>query len=121
MIKKLLLALVIFIMSPALATNLPATEELRYCGGPLRSESGEIVRRNDVLYAFKKIHPCPVTGLSTGACPGWQMDHIIPLACGGCDSVNNMQWLPVGIKTAAVIGKDRFERKIYCNPMVLVK
>lgn len=96
-------------------------EEQRYCGTPRRSSDGSIYRRTDVLAAFKKAHPCPVTGHSTGACGGWAIDHIIPLACGGCDAVSNLQWLPNGIKSAPTIGKDRFERKIYCEPMEIVK
>lgn len=43
--------------------------------------------------AFRKEHPCPVTGKTTGRCPGWEVDHIIPLACGGPDEPRNMQWL----------------------------
>jgi hypothetical protein len=97
-------------------------DETRCCITPARTESGEILRRADVLRAFQKIHPCPSTGLKTGACPGWQRDHVLPLACGGFDIVSNIQWLPVSIKTAAgTYAKDRFERKIYCEPMELVK
>lgn len=89
-----------------------ALDETRYCGLPKRNTKGDIIRRADVLAAFKKEHPCPVNGATSGSCSGWAMDHVIPLACGGCDSVSNLQWLPNGIKSAAVIGKDRFERKI---------
>jgi hypothetical protein len=92
-------------------------EEQRYCGPPPRLADGSIKRRSDVLAAFRKAHPCPVTGLSTGACVGWAIDHVLPLACGGCDAVSNLQWLPNGLKSVAVIGKDRFERLIYCEPM----
>ena len=97
------------ISSPAFSA---ATDETRYCGEPQRNTRGEIIRRADVLTSFKKAHPCPVTGLSSGACPGWNMDHIIPLACGGCDAVSNLQWLPVRLKLSPD-GKDGFERKIY--------
>lgn len=95
------------------AAQLPALAELRYCGSPKRDKNGEITRRADVIAAFKKEHPCPVNNAVSGSCPGWAIDHVIPLACGGCDAVSNLQWLPNGIKSAAVIGKDRFERKIY--------
>jgi hypothetical protein len=88
-------------------------DETRYCGTPVRDSGGTIIRSPAVVAAFKKTHPCPDTGRSVGACPGWEVDHVIPLACGGCDAVSNMQWLPIGIKTAPTIGKDRFERKIY--------
>ncbi|HTE16032.1 MAG TPA: HNH endonuclease signature motif containing protein [Burkholderiales bacterium] len=46
-------------------------------------------------HAFVKANPCPVTGKARGACPGYQVDHIAPLKCGGADSFENMQWLTV--------------------------
>lgn len=42
--------------------------------------------------AFRKTHPCPATGEVRGACPGWVVDHIIPLCAGGPDRPDNMQW-----------------------------
>lgn len=100
-----------------LATSLLATEEIRYCGPPARDVNGAIIRRADVQRAFRKLHPCPVTGKTTGACPDWSMDHVWPLACGGCDAVWNMQWLPNALKSArqtiAPGPKDRWEREIY--------
>ena len=121
MFKLLAALLIVSIPAFAQTPQLPATQELRYCGPPARNADGTIKRRSDVIAAFKRVHPCPVTGLTTGACTGWQIDHIIPLVCGGCDSVNNMQWLPLTLKTAPVTGKDRFEQKIYCSPMIIVK
>lgn len=87
--------------------------ETRYAGAPRRDAKGQIIRRADTLAAFRKVHPCPATMAFTGACPGWSIDHVISLACGGADAVWNMQWLPNGIKTAPGIGKDRWERSIY--------
>lgn len=104
---------------PASERPVSALEEQRYCGPPKRNARGEIIRRADVLTAFKRAHPCPATGLSTGACTGWAIDHVIPLACGGCDGVANLQWLPNRLKSTTT-GKDRFERLIYCQPMQLV-
>lgn len=115
-----MLTAALFFALPALAQLDPLTEQ-RYCGPAARNAAGEILRRQDVLRAFRKAHPCPVTGLTTGACTGWAIDHVIPLACGGCDAVSNLQWLPNGLKSVPLIGKDRFERKIYCTPMEVVK
>jgi 5-methylcytosine-specific restriction endonuclease McrA len=56
---------------------------------------------------FKRQQPCPATGKPSGACPGWVIDHITPLACGGADSPSNMQWQTV----QAGKEKDRWERK----------
>ncbi|APW37625.1 HNH endonuclease [Rhodoferax koreense] len=45
--------------------------------------------------AFIKEHPCPATGRTRGACPGYQVDHTIPLCAGGPDKRENMFWLSV--------------------------
>jgi hypothetical protein len=88
--------------------------EQRYCGPPTRLKDGSIRRRADVIATFQKIHPCPSTGKTTGACPNWAKDHPVPLACGGCDAVWNMQWLPVDAKAGSdPHDKDRWERKVY--------
>jgi 5-methylcytosine-specific restriction endonuclease McrA len=55
---------------------------------------------------FVKHHPCPTTGKARGACPGWQVDHVVPLGCGGADTPGNMQWLTVTAHKA----KTRAER-----------
>ena len=56
---------------------------------------------------FQREHPCPSTGRTSGACPGYVRDHIVPLACGGADAVQNMQWQTVSEARA----KDRWETK----------
>jgi hypothetical protein len=96
--------------------------ETRICGAPARYASGEIKRSSAVIAAFRRIHPCPSTGLTTGSCPGWQADHVLSLAAGGCDAVSNLQWLPVQIKTCAADWcKDRWERKVYAPvPQIVV-
>lgn len=33
--------------------------------------------------SFKYSHPCPSNGNNHGACPGYVIDHITALACGG--------------------------------------
>jgi hypothetical protein len=52
-------------------------------------------RSSAVRTEFIKANPCPATGKSRGACPGWQVDHRIALVCGGPDTVENLQWLTV--------------------------
>lgn len=44
---------------------------------------------------FMRLHPCPSTGQPRGACPGWQVDHVEALVCGGRDELANLQWLTV--------------------------
>jgi hypothetical protein len=60
-----------------------------------------------VAREFQRHNPCPATGRTSGACPGYVRDHIIPLACGGPDRVANLQWQT----TAEAKAKDRVERK----------
>ena len=62
-------------------------------------------RSLELKHQFQRQHPCPSTGRPTGACPGYIKDHIVPLACGGPDSVANLQWQTV----AAAKAKDRWE------------
>jgi hypothetical protein len=64
-------------------------------------------RSREVTREFQREHPCPSTGKSSGACPGYTKDHIKPLACGGPDAVGNLQWQTV----TAAKAKDRWERK----------
>jgi hypothetical protein len=118
---KIILAILVLISLTAVAQT-PVPQDSRYCRmEPERRADGRIARSGSVLRAFQRIHPCPVTGSGVGPCPGWAIDHIIPLACGGCDDIHNLQWLPNGIKSAPKIGKDRFERLIYCRPMQVVQ
>lgn len=52
-------------------------------------------RSRAVRAEFMRTHPCPANGKTRGACPGWQVDHVTPLKCGGPDAAANMQWLTV--------------------------
>ena len=83
--------------------------ETRYCGAPKRDANGRIIRRSAVITAYKKIHPCPSTGLyGAGACPDYSLNHPIPLACGGCDSVSNLMYMRNDAKKIV----DGYEREI---------
>lgn len=95
------------------AQTLDRLKDYRQCGFVDRDESGNIKRSSTVITAYKKLHPCPSTGLTTGACPDWSLNHSIPLACGGCDAVYNLTWTPNVIKSCASPWCiDRYERKI---------
>ena len=71
----------------------------------LPARASEIVRDPGQVTAFKRGHPCPATGRSGGACPGWVVDHMLPLSCGGADLPSNMQWQT----KEAALQKDRLE------------
>jgi hypothetical protein len=69
--------------------------------------SGKEYRSLEVKHEFQRQHPCPSTGRTTGPCPGYIKDHVVPLACGGPDAVANLQWQTV----EAAKAKDKWERK----------
>lgn len=52
-----------------------------------------IPRDRAEVRAFRSEYVCPATGLHRGACPGFHVDHIIPLCAGGPDKRANMQWI----------------------------
>jgi hypothetical protein len=80
----------------------------RYCGAPERWVDGTIKRSKTAIKRFREIYACPSTLLKTGECPGWAINHDKPLACGGCDSIENMSWMRNDAKKIV----DGYERKI---------
>lgn len=74
--------------------------------------AGAAGERSRALRAeFQRANPCPATGQPTGACPGWEVDHIEALICGGKDELRNLQWLTI----AEHREKTRVEVKL-CRP-----
>jgi hypothetical protein len=59
--------------------------------------------------AFKAHNPCPATGKIQKSCPGFIVDHKIPLCAGGADEPSNMQWQT----KAESLNKDKAEMA-YC-------
>ena len=70
-----------------------------------RDANGRIKRNPAARRAFQRSNPCPATRRTTGACPGYIVDHIIPLKRGGADEPANMQWQT----PAEAKAKDRIE------------
>lgn len=61
-------------------------------------------RRWDVRQRFVATAPCPATGQVARPCPGYEVDHRVPLCAGGADAIENLQWLSIAEhrrKTAA--------------------
>lgn len=73
--------------------------------GVARDNRGKIKRSKEARAEFQQAHPCPSTGKTSGACPGYVVDHVVPLKRGGADNALNMQWQT---KEAAT-EKDKWE------------
>ena len=78
---------------------------------PARDKHGEIKRSSYQVKKFRKVNPCPATGLTTGRCPGYEVDHIVPLACCGADAPHNLQWLTIHDHDIKTIEDNRMCRK----------
>jgi hypothetical protein len=66
-----------------------------YCYTCARTPPGRIRQNTAARRAFREMNPCPATGATTGPCPGYVVDHILPLKRGGQDVPENMQWQSV--------------------------
>ncbi len=71
-----------------------------------RDPDGRIRRSSAARSAFQREYLCPSTNLPNRSCPGYIIDHLVALACGGPDEPSNMQWQTI----AAAALKDKIER-----------
>jgi hypothetical protein len=76
-----------------------------YCASCERDSRGRIVRSEPARSTFQRLNPCPATGQTTGRCPGYVIDHVVPLKRGAPDAPSNMQWQT----KAEAKAKDRVE------------
>ena len=67
--------------------------------------TAKVTRSTAARRLFQQLHPCPANGKTAGACPGYVVDHVVPLKRGGADEPANMQWQTVANAKA----KDRIE------------
>ena len=97
-------------VEPRVKASAPAVEVAPHrpdrCATCARSETGRIERSRAATRSFERERPCPSTGRTSGGCPGYVIDHVKPLACGGVDAPSNMNWQTLADSKA----KDRVER-----------
>jgi hypothetical protein len=110
MLRRILvaLALLAFIASPSFASKggsskgaSKGAKTSHATKAPKAAKTGTIKRSAAAKHQFEV-----QTGYSHGR-PGYVVDHIKPLACGGADAPSNMQWQTV----EAAKAKDRVERR----------
>lgn len=87
------------------ASGTPRYSPISFPSG--RDSHDRVKRSVAAKDAFRREHLCPSTGRASGSCPGYVIDHVKPLACGGLDDPSNMQWQTVTSGKA----KDKWERK----------
>ena len=71
-------------------------------------DASQIHRSQAAKNDFKRQHPCPANGHASGPCPGYVIDHVKPLACGGADAPFNMQWQTVAEGKAKSLSVNRY-------------
>ena len=76
-----------------LVTALSGQSPYEHC--ITRDQRGRIARSAAVRYAFVRAHACPSTGKHRLPCPGYRIDHIVPLKRCGADTTDNLQWLTI--------------------------
>ena len=86
--------------TPNPSTDQPKSTAHRAGSSVARDSHGRIERSEAAKRSFEQ-----QTGYPRGR-PGYVVDHIIPLACGGADAPGNMQWQTIADAKA----KDKTER-----------
>ncbi len=90
-----------------LAALVASVAALIACAVAARAGHAGDSRNPSVKREFQREHRCSSTGLTTGKCPGYIIDHRIALCVGGTDTADSMRWMTFD----ASILKDRWERR----------
>jgi hypothetical protein len=56
------------------------------CTTCTRDSNGRIKRNKVAADSFRRSYPCPSTAKASSACPGYVIDHVVPLKRGGADT-----------------------------------
>jgi hypothetical protein len=88
--------------SPRAYTSHSNSRSFHSPGSIKRDSRGRMKRSTEAKDAFRRERPCPSTGTGSGACPGYVIDHVRPLECGGADDPSNMQWQTIADGNASL-------------------
>jgi hypothetical protein len=91
MIRSLALILILASAAAAVERRTAPRCEPRDQAHAQRGRMATTLRSSASRREFQHLQPCPSTGRPAGACPGYVVDHIIPLKRGGIDAPSNMQ------------------------------
>jgi hypothetical protein len=83
------------LLAAGVGLALPSDARSERAEGVARDSNGRIARSMTERRRFQRANPCPATGKTRGACPGYAVDHVMPLKRRGPDTPANMQWLKV--------------------------
>jgi hypothetical protein len=97
--------LFVLVLVPAWGRGHASRSSSTKCVTSTRNSRGRIKRSPEAHRAFEKSNPCPSTGKRSGGCPGYVVDHVVPLKRGGADAPSNMRWQT----KADAKAKDRIE------------
>lgn len=105
------IGIIVILAALLAACGDPVYADIRCCKEPERNREGNIVRNRAVVGEFMRLYPLP-EGVSR---KDYQINHAVPLVCGGLDIVENMVWMHVKAKTCAGdFCQDRIEQAVMC-------
>jgi hypothetical protein len=79
--------------NPAVERAAVQCTEAVPCATPRTNATpGKVAPSAAAVQEFREKHPCPTSGHSWGACPGYVVNHIKPPCKGGLDVPANLQW-----------------------------
>ena len=88
-----------------------ANADIRCCQEPKRYNDGRLVRSASVIAEFQRLYPLPPE-LNR---KDYQINHAVPLVCGGKDIIENLVWMHISAKICAQdYCQDRHEQKTMC-------
>lgn len=105
--RSIFAALALILSAPVSSHAIVGGAAVPAIGAIVTANAERIQRSAKAVKDFRKANPCPATQEPRGPCPGFIVDHVVPLCAGGADAPSNMQWQTVEDAKA----KDRDEHR----------